>query len=1475
MIQRLVHFFLNRHLLTNSLFVLVFIIGIFCYQTIKKEEFPDITFRSLSIQTTYPNASAEDVESDVTIPLEESIQSISGIRTINSTSSLSFSSISIELDRSADVQTVKTDVSNAIQSIPLPADILTEPKVVHFDISKKAILDIGIYFQDTPELTTTDRFKLQQIARQLHSYLVNNSAFSDVRLTGYLSEQLHIDVDPLKLDQFKIPIDFVANTLQDAHRQLPVGEAFNKRWTPVRIKQSLEPIDNLLSVKLNQSFGQGDAYLNDVATVSNNFERKSSITRVNGSEAIILELVKSSETDILSAIDIAKSELERFKSIYLDSSDIKLILLDDESTTLRNRLNIISTNGLIGFILILITLIIFLNRQSAFWVAIGLPFCVAFTLIMAKLFGLTINGITLSAIIIVLGIVVDDAIIIAEHIYRCYFEGLPIKEAAIKGVHEMLLPVLAGVTTTCMAFAPLLMFDNRFSDFFKPIPIVIFLMLGASLLESFFILPGHILLSPPKNRKTRQWFERLEIHYTRAIRYLVSRRWRVMLSFLGLMIVILFLGKSRIKFIMFPHDESREIVISGKVKDSNSLSQTANSLNALELTIPIILGDNNLGFTTQIARQRFGGKQTVNSFFVTIEIPEASDRNISANEMIDNLKSTLSEKNDYSDLTFRKARWGQQSGSAIEIKVQSNNDDDRLTVIKQLEESLKTIPEIESVEVKKAFIQPVIEIDINQNELQRLGVNTATIASSLKSAMGGIQLFDIQRQLDPINYKLRIKDFQTLPMNEILNLNITNSQGYLVPLSEMVSLVTSNKPHQINRRDGYRISTLYADLKANVDKTPLEIANELETNIFPQLIRDIPGIVLSFDGEIIDSRDGKKEFTMSFLIAILGIYFILTLLFQSVLKPLRILFILPFGVVSVMLVFLIIGKSSIGFFGLIGILGMLGVVINDAIVLYVRLDRYKIEDSDIATISSTRLRAILLTTITTVAGVMPTAYGIGGFDAMLSEMMLSLGWGLVGGMLVTLILVPTAYACERDISALFQKIRPSRWLLGIGLLIMLTQPVLSTELTDTKFIRKALSNNPSYLLILEQEIGQLHSIDLSVAVSDIISSILLGTSYNFDSEESIPDSSIGISKLFYPTGTNASLYYQNKRYAGSNFKIESYGATFAQDLIQNSFGKNNRLKLANTDLQKEIIKLQSVEAVEDYIASLHQIYYNWAEAYKRVQLERNILNNIQLLQKEVDLKYKRRVASNNDVKRIQLQELNQQGILIEAEKELKNEANQISLLINDSTSFSPVVRPLNFFNSESPTYNRSLYALKLTSQVTLNEESISINELFPSIALDTTIYNEKRTINNTSSESLFITSGLNIELPISNHSKDLSNKIAESNNRQSKFRLASAIKSYNDQTYRLNQTIRSISDQYALDMKKRKLSNDILTQDGEDYRRGSLPLNQYIESLNQSIQSQHLELSRLIQYHKAHIEWLRLTDQLLIYTGPIPTYSGY
>ena len=1465
MMNRLVNYFLDRHLLTNSLFIIIFIAGIFSYQTIKKEEFPDITFRTIMVQTSYPNSAAEDVEADITIPLEQRLQSVSGIRQIQSTSSLGSSSIQIEIDRDVNIQDVKNDISDAVSAVSLPTEVLNDPTVWLFDISKKAILDVGIYFKDDVELTNEKRFKLQTISRQMKAFLVNNAAFSDVRFNGYLSELMLIDLDPTAMNQHKLPVDGIVSTLRDAHRQVPVGETFDKQWTPVRIKQSLASMKRLLNVKLNRSFSESDVYLKDVATVKKTVERKDSMTRVNGNEAILLELVKSSETDILTAIDVAKSELKRFKSIYLTSPDIQMVVLNDESTTLRNRLSIIATNGLIGFLFILIALVIFLNRQSAFWVALGLPFCVAFTLVAALFFGLTINGITLSAIIIVLGIVVDDAIIIAEHIYRCYFDGLSIKEAAIKGVQEMMMPVIAGVTTTCMAFVPLLMFDNRFGDFVKPIPIVLFLMLGASLIESFFILPGHLQLSPPKKRKVRPWFLKLETRYENLITRLVHRRWLVLIGFISLMVLVVFVGKSRIKFVMFPHDESREIVISGKVKGATSLNETATSLGFVDETIVQELGNYNLGYVTQIARQRFGGKQNVNAFYITIEIPEANDRDVSADDLISRLKTPLADDERFEDLSFRKARWGQQSGSSIEIKVQSNNDTDRANAISVLKKALNDLDGVSSVEVKKAFIQPVIEIELNQNELQRLGVNTTTLASVLRTAMGGIQLFDIQRNYDPIEYKLRYQNFQSRPLKDILDLKISNNQGYLVPLSEMVSLIKVQKPVEINRRDGYRISTLFADLKPKSRQTPLDVANSIETTIFPSIVQNTPGVILSFDGEIIDSREGQREFMFSFLITVIGIYLILVLLFQSLIKPLRILFILPFGIMSVILVFLIIGKSTIGFFGMIGILGMLGVVVNDAIVLYVRLDRFKESQalSEIAVISKTRLRAILLTTITTVAGVMPTAYGIGGFDAMLSEMMLSLGWGLVGGMLVTLLLVPMAYGCEQDFRKILTKVNPRRFLNVFFIVFLFSTPAFCNELTDTQFIAKALANNPSYQQILEDGISKKHAADLSIAVSDIVTSVIIGSSFDIENNESIPDTTVTIGKLLYPTGTNIGLYYQNKRYAGSNFKIESYGASFSQDLLQNAFGSNNRLNLTNVRLQKQIIELQTLEALEDYVATLYQSYYRWAGAYKRMYLEKTILKNLELLQKEINLKYKRRVASKNDVNRIKLQLLTQQGIFKEAELNHNKEWYHVSQLINETKPLVPVVQELTITTFRPPTQNRSLVALALVNDVNINRQKISANELFPSISLDSSIYNEVRTVSNVSSETLYATTGLGIDLSLPNESKMYADLVAKSNLRQSKLQVDASLFKYRQDTFSLIGQLKLIQAQYRIEIEKRKLSTAILAQDGKDYRLGSLTLNQYIQSLNQSIQAQHMELTRMIQYHQARIEYLRLSDQLI------------
>ena len=374
MLKHLVQYFLNRHLLSNALFILVFLGGIFSYHTIKKEEFPDITFRTMRIQTTYPGASSQDVERDITIPIEERIQNLSGIRQITSTTSQGLSSIQLQLDRDANVLDVKTEVSDAVSRVPMPDDVLDDPRVSLFNISRKAILDIGISLTDITSLSLNDRLKLQQVARQLKAFLLRNSAFSDVNFTGYLSEEMNINIDPLAINAHKLPLNNVIATLKDANRQQPVGETYTNQWIPVRLSQSLIDPDQLRGIKLNRSFGGSDVLLSDIATVTMNVVRQTSAIRVNGSDAILLELIKSPDVDLLAAIDIAKQELDRFKSIYLNDQSVAITLFDDESMTLRNRLSMIATNGVIGFVLIVLALIAFLNRQAAFWVAMGLPF---------------------------------------------------------------------------------------------------------------------------------------------------------------------------------------------------------------------------------------------------------------------------------------------------------------------------------------------------------------------------------------------------------------------------------------------------------------------------------------------------------------------------------------------------------------------------------------------------------------------------------------------------------------------------------------------------------------------------------------------------------------------------------------------------------------------------------------------------------------------------------------------------------------------------------------------------------------------------------------------------------------------------------------------------------------------------------------------------------------------------------------------
>ena len=1039
MLGRLITYFAERHILANMILVGVLLGGYLSWTLIGKEEMPDFVNDRVSVSVSYPGATAEEVEHFVVRPLENALRSVDGVEEITSRATQGSGTVEAHLDfHNPDFQETVAEIKSVVQSVPLPVEIRDEPRVRQFRSSAMAIIDIALYDTSSHLLDEPARRRLQALAINLENRLLALPEVGNVNRGGFLRDELRIHADPERLRRFNISLGALASELGNHNQRRPAGALLDREESRVTLAAGLDSIADMHGIIVQGGFEGPVVRLGDVARAAYAFEDVRSIQKVNGYEAVTLNVVKTPRSDILSAVDAVREELERYRAASLQGGTVAVITLDDESRDVRGRLALIASNGALGIGLILLLLFVLLSARAALWVAVGIPFCFGFTLLGAYWIGYTVNNMTLAAVIIVMGMVVDDAIVVAENITRLRHKGLDPLRAAVEGARFVGMPITAAILTTCAAFVPLFFFDDRFGQLVRVLPVVISLMLVASLLESLLLLPGHMRLRLPftgsrataavsGNAPRRHWFETVEDGYAAALRGLLRHPWALFLLFAGLLAWSVHLFRAEMRFVLFPNQETTQVRVDLQAPpdvDRFGMAERTRRVEVALLEFPEVIGHR-----TSIARSRWGRAVEENVASMRVEIVPREQRDRSVQELIEAWRARTDSLPGLTRVDFRASRFGHESGNALEIQVLENDDARRMALTDSLAAHLERRPDIVNVEVDRPALNPEYRLRLRRDVLSRLSINPAEVGNTLRSLLQGTVLYDLAGDTEEIPVVLTVPDAFKRDLDRVLDMPVQNRGGYLVRLADVVVVERAEGASEIERERFRRLTTLYADVAPEAGLTPLEAADALEREVFPGLLAASPTSLLRFTGEVEDTRRSEGRFGLSIAVVLLLIFALLALLFNSLLKPVLILFSIPFGVVGVILAFHAHGMHQYGFFGMVGVLGLMGVVINDSIVMLVRLG----EDASgrdgpaeirrsVAEASKTRLRAVLLTTLTTVAGLFPTAYGVLGYDAMLSEMMLAMGWGLLFGSMITLLLVPALYA-----SALGLRLRVVRW----------------------------------------------------------------------------------------------------------------------------------------------------------------------------------------------------------------------------------------------------------------------------------------------------------------------------------------------------------------------------------------------------------------------------------------------------------------
>ncbi len=1028
--KSLMQYFSNRPVVANTFMFGLMIVAFAFWSKIGKEELPEHQLNYLQASLSYPGASAEDVEVFVTKPIEEELKGITSLKSIETNSSFGSATVKVEFEPSVTNLSEKVqEIKDAIDSVDIPDDV-ENPSYRQFKNSEKTFINIGMYLKETPLLNTADRILLQKYVLATINKFLSLTEVSGVEDSGYLNPELQVKLLPEKLEQFELTLENIKSEISSQHVRQPVGNLEDRSESEVSVSSRLETVKALEDVIISSGFEGQQLRLSQIAEIKNGFANQTSVTKIMGNEGIILDLKKSTSVDIISAQRAVMKFVQEFNEVN-SGSRVRMITMDDESYDIRNRLNLIVENGILGFILIALVLFVFLDIKSGLWVGMGIPFSLSVTLICALIAGYTINNMTLAAIIIVLGIVVDDAIIVAENIQRHKENGKP--GSPLDSVGEVGAPVLASLLTTCAAFVPLWFFSGVFGLFVKVIPTIIFFMLFASLIESFLILPGHMIHALPFEKYwnkgegkglaklRKRYTKKLETTYEKLCLKLLHYRGFVLLGFIAILLGGGVILKSKMKYVMFPREESRNFRIKIVANEGITRKQMAKKIQEVENIFLHDKRDIVLNIQSTIAQNRRGGEVRDNEASIRVEITAATEREETFKDLIAGWTKEFKKLKGFTEISVQKNRFGSNSGSPIAIEIQENSDEIRKEVVDDLKKGLSKINGLINIEVEKPVVKNEYHMQINREEAMRLGVSLDDIGSTLRTYIQGDTLYTINSGDEEVDMTLSIVDNQKDDINKLLRLTVRNENDYLVPISSLVRVEQRKKNSSIKRVSFKRATMIYADIDSKAQMTPLDAATKMEKQVFPNIYKKFPTTNLVFREEIENSRESEGDFSLAGILVVGLIYVLLIILFNSLVTPLIIGTILPFGIVGVIYTFYAHGLTQFGFFSVIGALGMLGVVINDSIVLIDKFEGFFDHENTegytkidyirkIAGLSTTRLRAIIITTLTTVAGLLPTAYGVGGYDSMLSEMMLAMAWGMMFGMFITLGLVPVIYS---------------------------------------------------------------------------------------------------------------------------------------------------------------------------------------------------------------------------------------------------------------------------------------------------------------------------------------------------------------------------------------------------------------------------------------------------------------------------------
>ncbi|RED47225.1 multidrug efflux pump subunit AcrB [Winogradskyella eximia] len=1024
--RKIIEYFIRYHVAVNIFIIAFFVFGIIGVTSLKSSFFPLTESKIINVNITYPGASPQEIEEGIVLQIEDNLKGLKGVDRVTSTSRENSGSITVEIEKGENIDFMLLEVKNAVDRVPsFPTGM--EPLIVSKQEAVRETISFAVSGKDIPLVT------LKQLARQVETDLRAIDGISQIEISGFPDEEIEIAVNELDLLAYNLTFSEVAEAVSSANILVTGGNVKTIAEEYLIRANNKQYYGKELSNIIVRASSDGKVIrLKDIAIIRDRFSETPNATYFNQELAVNISITSTNNEDLISSADKVKEYIEEYNQKY---TNVQLNVVRDLSITLNQRTQLLTENAIVGMILVLVFLSIFLNTRLALWVAFGLPISFLGMFIFAAQFDVTINVLSLFGMIIVIGILVDDGIVIAENIYQHYEKGKKPIQAAIDGTMEVIPPVVSAIITTLLAFSLFFFLDSRIGEFFSEVAVIVILTLVVSLVEALIILPAHLAhskaLKPRKvdenPSKIKQFFSFMRAINKGGDRFMSFLRDRVYtpilnrvlkykLFSLGVFVALLVLtigslGGGIIGVTLFPRVASDAVNIELVMPAGTNVKITDSIISMIEEKSFIVNKELSDKYLKGTDKQLF--ENTI------VEISSSSSARLRINllpgeERPDEIKSDL-VTNRLSELVgpvigterLIYGSGGNFGGSPVSVSLLSNNIEELKASKLELKKYLESNPLLKDIGDNDPAGIKEIRLELKESAYL-LGLDLRTVMAQIRSGFFGAQAQRFQRGQDEIKVWVRYDKNNRSSINDLDAMRIVTPTNERVTLKDIANYTIARGDVAINHLEGKREIQVYADLK-DPSTSNTDIIDDIRTVFIPKLQSKYPTINASFEGQNREASKLTGSLKLAGPIILLLIYITIAFTFRSYSQPFLLILLIPFSLTAVAWGHWLLG-FQVNILSLLGIIALIGIMVNDGLVLIGKFNSNLKEgmsfDYALSEAGKSRFRAIFLTSLTTIAGLAPLLLEKSRQAQFLKPMAISISFGIAYATILTLLVLP-------------------------------------------------------------------------------------------------------------------------------------------------------------------------------------------------------------------------------------------------------------------------------------------------------------------------------------------------------------------------------------------------------------------------------------------------------------------------------------